>query len=41
LILAYVGIMATKLQRIERELGDLVELAERQAASRETEGVRS
>jgi hypothetical protein len=29
LILIYVGIMATKLVRIERELGELSELAER------------
>ena len=28
LILAYVGIMAAKLQRIERELGELADLAE-------------
>jgi hypothetical protein len=41
LILAYVGIMAAKLQRIERELGDLAELAERQVAGREREGARS
>ena len=30
LILTYVAIMAAKLQRIDRELGDLVDLAERQ-----------
>jgi hypothetical protein len=29
LILAYVGIMASKLSRIERELGELEELTER------------
>jgi hypothetical protein len=29
LILVYVAIMAAKLQRIEKELGSLVELAER------------
>ena len=38
LILVYVAIMAAKLQRIERELGELADLAERQAASRDREG---
>jgi uncharacterized membrane protein len=38
LILIYVAIMAAKLQRIERELGELADLAERQAASRDREG---
>ena len=32
LILAYVAIMAGKLQRIERELGELADLAERERA---------
>jgi hypothetical protein len=41
LILAYVGIMAAKLQRIDRELGDLADLAERQVTGREREGVHS
>ncbi|HMC06264.1 MAG TPA: hypothetical protein VKG89_02610 [Solirubrobacterales bacterium] len=31
LILTYVAIMATKLARIDRELGELADLAERQA----------
>ena len=31
LILLYVGIMAAKLQRIDRELGELADLAERNA----------
>ena len=38
LILIYVAIMAAKLQRIEHELGELADLAERQAASRDREG---
>jgi len=33
LILIYVAIMATKLARIERDLGELNELAERRAAA--------
>jgi hypothetical protein len=37
LILIYVGIMATKLGRIERELEDLNRLAERQAPETESE----
>ena len=37
LILAYVGIMASKLGRIERELGDLTELAGEREAERERE----
>jgi hypothetical protein len=37
LILAYVGIMAAKLQRIERELGELADLAERRDARRDRE----
>ena len=40
LILVYVAIMAAKLQRIDRELGELADLAERQAASRDREGAR-
>jgi hypothetical protein len=31
LILTYVAIMATKLARIDRELGELAEMAERRA----------
>jgi type II secretory pathway component PulM len=38
LVLAYVAIMAAKLERIERELSDLADLAERQA-TRDREGV--
>jgi hypothetical protein len=38
LILAYVAIMAAKLERIERELGELADLAESQA-TRDQEGV--
>jgi hypothetical protein len=34
LILVYVAIMAAKLQRIERELGSLTELAERRKEER-------
>ena len=36
LILVYVAIMAAKLARIDRELGELADLAERRAASRTT-----
>ena len=35
LILVYVAIMASKLVRIEREIEELAELAERRAAERE------
>ena len=35
LILVYVSIMATKLARIEREIGELSEIAERRDAARE------
>ena len=35
LILIYVSIMATKLGRIEREIGELSELVERREAERE------
>ena len=35
LVLIYVAIMAVKLARIERELGDLNELAKRRAEERE------
>jgi hypothetical protein len=35
LVLIYVAIMAVKLARIERELGELTELAERRASERE------
>jgi uncharacterized membrane protein len=38
LILIYVAIMAAKLQRIDRQLGDLADLAESQAANRERDG---
>jgi hypothetical protein len=33
LVLLYVAIMAIRLSRIERELGELLELSEREAAS--------
>ena len=39
LILVYVVIMATKLGRIEREIGELVELVERRESEREEERV--
>jgi hypothetical protein len=40
LILIYVAIMATKLGRIEREIGELSELVERnEAAEREEQAV--
>jgi hypothetical protein len=42
LVLLYVAIMAAKLQRIDRELGELAELAEARSApavEREREGV--
>ena len=35
IVLIYVGIMATKLARIQRELGELVELAERRDVERD------
>jgi hypothetical protein len=35
LILIYVSIMATKLGRIEREIGEISELVERREAERE------
>jgi type II secretory pathway component PulM len=35
LVLIYVAIMAIKLARIEREIGELTELAARRAAERE------
>jgi hypothetical protein len=38
LIGVYVAIMAAKLQRIERELGALAELAERRAGGEDREG---
>jgi hypothetical protein len=40
LILIYVAIMAVKLLRVERELGELADLAERRLAEREEELVR-
>jgi hypothetical protein len=39
LILIYVAIMATKLGRIEREIGELSELVERREAEREEQAV--
>jgi len=39
LILIYVAIMAGKLSRIERELGELTELAARMRARREEQDV--
>jgi hypothetical protein len=39
LILIYVSIMATKLGRIEREIGELSELVARREAEREEERV--
>ena len=39
LILIYVSIMATKLGRIEREIGELSEIAERREAEREEQRV--
>jgi hypothetical protein len=38
LILVYVAIMAAKLQRIDRELGDLADLAEGQTAGASARG---
>jgi hypothetical protein len=40
LILIYVSIMATKLARVEREIGELSELVERREAAREQEEER-
>jgi hypothetical protein len=39
LILVYVGIMATKLGRLEREISELSELVERREREREQEHV--
>jgi hypothetical protein len=39
LILIYVSIMATKLGRVEREIGELSELVERRESGREEERV--
>jgi uncharacterized membrane protein len=39
LILIYVAIMATKLGRIEREIGELSEIVERREGAREEERV--
>lgn len=39
LVLIYVTIMATKLSRIERELGELTELAKRRHEREAEEGV--
>jgi predicted S18 family serine protease len=39
LILIYVAIMATKLGRIEREIGEVAELVEQREAAREEERV--
>jgi hypothetical protein len=41
LILVYVAIMAVRLGRMERELGELLELVEQRDAEREREGVPS
>jgi hypothetical protein len=40
LILIYVSIMATKLGRIEREIGELSELVERREAERDQQEER-
>jgi hypothetical protein len=40
LILIYVSIMATKLARVEREIGELSELVQRREAAREQEEER-
>jgi hypothetical protein len=40
LILVYVAIMAMKLGRIERDVSELTEIAERREAARETEEER-
>jgi hypothetical protein len=37
LVLIYVAIMATKLARLQREIGELAQLAERRDAARESE----
>jgi hypothetical protein len=37
LVLIYVAIMASKLSRIERELGDLLELVERREAEEDAQ----
>jgi uncharacterized protein YacL len=37
MVLVYLAIMAIRLSRIERELGDLLELAERRDAERESQ----
>jgi predicted S18 family serine protease len=41
LILIYVAIMAVRLGRMERDLGELLELVEERDAQREREGVAS
>jgi hypothetical protein len=41
LLVVYVGIMATKLQRIERELRDLASFAEERKAEAEKEQVNA
>ena len=41
LILIYVAIMAVRLGRMERDLGELLELVEERDAEREREGVTS
>jgi len=40
LILIYVAIMAVRLGRVERELGELLELAEQRDADRDEVGAR-
>ncbi len=37
LILIYVAIMATKLSRVEREIGELTEIVDRRSATEEDE----
>ena len=41
LVLIYVVIMATKLSRFERELGELEELVDERSEEREREAVRT
>jgi hypothetical protein len=41
LVLIYVAIMATKLARLQREIGELAQLAERRDAARESGPTRT